>query len=604
MRANGLLSRISVLALAATLVVAFGVVGSAQQATPVPTPAGEANVCSSLVRAALESTDRQCGNTTRHQACYGHILNEALFRAPARQPAFETQGDKADLSDIQRLELSPLDLELEQWGVVLMQVQANLPGSLPGQNVTFILFGDVEVENAVGDPVKIEAVLAEDAAIRIAPGMGRAVIANLAAGTAIFASGRYFNAAGELWVRVGQSVDTQAFGWVQAANVVADLNRLPNVNPNDQAASPMQAFYFRTGIGAPQCIEAPRDGMVVQTPRGAGRINFTVNGIDVGLGSTAYITSPLENENTCVSLITGDAQLRSSDATVFLQPGQRSCVALDENGIADGPPSTPDSFDPNEIALLRPVLDALPDDVVIPDPAPSNTPTNTRVPPTRTATPTPSATATNTPEPPPATAVPTETPTRRPRRTAVPTAGPTLVPTTIPPVASFSFAVSAMQVTFTDASSNSPTSWSWSFGDSTSDSTQNPSHAYPYPGTAGSTMYTVSLQACNAGGCDTATQVIDLPNCNVDTGVTATVNFIPAAGICYGENYTIYPKDAFCSLQAAAGTVTAVSGFGTSASAGQRFFIEDANTGLPFGDFHVPGPGNFSFDVGTGSCGS
>ena len=30
-----------------------------------------------------------------------------------------------------------------------MQLQANLPDTLPGQNVTFLLFGNVEIENAV-----------------------------------------------------------------------------------------------------------------------------------------------------------------------------------------------------------------------------------------------------------------------------------------------------------------------------------------------------------------------------------------------------------------------------------------------------------------------
>ena len=30
-----------------------------------------------------------------------------------------------------------------------MKLQANLPDSLPGQNVTFLMFGDVQIQNAV-----------------------------------------------------------------------------------------------------------------------------------------------------------------------------------------------------------------------------------------------------------------------------------------------------------------------------------------------------------------------------------------------------------------------------------------------------------------------
>jgi hypothetical protein len=37
------------------------------------------------------------------------------------------------------------------WGVVLMQLQADIPDTLPGQNVTFILYGDVAIQNAASD---------------------------------------------------------------------------------------------------------------------------------------------------------------------------------------------------------------------------------------------------------------------------------------------------------------------------------------------------------------------------------------------------------------------------------------------------------------------
>lgn len=187
----------------AAVLVVSGIGGSAltqQVPSPTTTPAAGTGSCTSLVRAAMESTDRQCGDTSRNQACYGHILNTASFRFD-RGFVFEAQGDKAALDQIQTLDLSPLDLELEQWGVVLMQAQANLPDQLPGQNVTFILFGDVEIDNAVGDAVEVPARLIEPASIRIAPGANRAVIANLTPATSLFASGKYFNADGELWVR-------------------------------------------------------------------------------------------------------------------------------------------------------------------------------------------------------------------------------------------------------------------------------------------------------------------------------------------------------------------------------------------------------------------
>ena len=37
------------------------------------------------------------------------------------------------------------------WGVALMRIQANLPDTLPGQNVTMLIFGDVQIQNAGGE---------------------------------------------------------------------------------------------------------------------------------------------------------------------------------------------------------------------------------------------------------------------------------------------------------------------------------------------------------------------------------------------------------------------------------------------------------------------
>ncbi len=59
-----------------------------------------------------------------------------------------------------------------------------------------------------------------------------------------------------------------------------------------------------------------------------------------------------------------------------------------------------------------------------------------------------------------------------------------------------------LTVYFTDLSSGSPTSWDWTFGDGGTDTAQHPTHEY----TAADT-YTVSLQACNASGCDTETKI-------------------------------------------------------------------------------------------------
>jgi PKD repeat protein len=70
------------------------------------------------------------------------------------------------------------------------------------------------------------------------------------------------------------------------------------------------------------------------------------------------------------------------------------------------------------------------------------------------------------------------------------------------PVASFTYSVSNMTYTFTDASTGA-TSWLWNFGDSNTDTVQNPIHTYATNGT-----YTVTLTVINGNCTDTYTVVI------------------------------------------------------------------------------------------------
>jgi len=74
-----------------------------------------------------------------------------------------------------------------------------------------------------------------------------------------------------------------------------------------------------------------------------------------------------------------------------------------------------------------------------------------------------------------------------------------------PPVADFSgnplSGSVPLTVSFTDLSTGSPTSWDWAFGDGGTSEAQHPSHEYTAVDT-----YTVSLEACNAEGCDDETK--------------------------------------------------------------------------------------------------
>jgi PKD repeat protein len=91
-----------------------------------------------------------------------------------------------------------------------------------------------------------------------------------------------------------------------------------------------------------------------------------------------------------------------------------------------------------------------------------------------------------------------------------------------------------LTVYFTDLSTGSPTSWDWTFGDGGTSQDQDPSHEYTSVNT-----YTVSLEACNAQGCDTETKVdyVTVSNQNCHVGAIALVGKYKGTGPPSGRGY-------------------------------------------------------------------
>lgn len=109
--------------------------------------------CPEIVSKALSAADAACKKTGRNQACYGNFNLQATGQPGAGNFTFDKVGDIVNIADVQTLKLSPMSVDSAEWGVALMKLQANIPDTLPGQNVTFLLFGDVEITNAVNSEI-------------------------------------------------------------------------------------------------------------------------------------------------------------------------------------------------------------------------------------------------------------------------------------------------------------------------------------------------------------------------------------------------------------------------------------------------------------------
>lgn len=225
--------------------------------------------CPALVQNALDTIDETCAETGRNQACYGNTLIDLEPQVDAEIDSFSIPGDTVALNDVAMMTLAPLDEVSETWGVALMKLQASIPDTSPGQNVTFLLFGDVVIENAVTD---------------------------------------------------------------------------------DSEFTPMQAFYFTSGIGDAGCEEAPENGLLIQTPDGVEEVLLNVNGANMSLGSTAFLQAgPIEDSEDefelTISVLEGEGTIESYGELQPIPAGSWVRLPADRNFNVIGAPNAPLPYD-------------------------------------------------------------------------------------------------------------------------------------------------------------------------------------------------------------------------------------------------------------------
>lgn len=329
------------------------------------------DVCTTIVRSALQAANAACAGTARNQVCYGNVLGQAIPAEGVSDLHFNNVGDIAPITQIKALQLSPLNEAAHQWGVALMQLQANLPDTLPGQNVTFLLFGDVSIESAVEESVHIASTALASVNVRDHASMNAAVLGTVPEGEAIDITGKHVNKEGEVWLRITFDSHRTRTGWVYGPLFDVTFDQIPDVAPGSLVMNPMQAFYFRSGIGRTTCAEAPDSGVIVQTPHGAGLVNFRINGVDVTLGSTALLSG--SGSDFSVALLEGTGFVESKGVMRQLVPGSETSIHMNPpeanaEAVPDMP-SMPEPIASEKFTVVQDVLSIAPREVRVPQPA-------------------------------------------------------------------------------------------------------------------------------------------------------------------------------------------------------------------------------------------
>lgn len=264
-------------------------------------PATAQETCSALVERALAEVGNNCGGLGRNAACYGYTRVSASFTQEFEAGYFSDPADIAELLTLKTIATAPLNEASGEWGVAVMNVQANLPTTLPGQSVTFLLLGDAQVENAVppeqaftgGTPIPVTTAAFAD--VHSGPARNTNLVISLPPDSPLNADAVSPDNA---WLRVAND---KIGGWIERSLLQpADTSTLPTLT--GESYTPMQAFYFDTGLGTTSCEDAP-NALLVQGPENI-EVALNVNGAEVNVGSTIQLISMREAPEHILSNLT------------------------------------------------------------------------------------------------------------------------------------------------------------------------------------------------------------------------------------------------------------------------------------------------------------
>ncbi len=286
--------------------------------------------CPLFVVDAIERLDDYCDGLDRNNACYGNNQVLAEFADGVTSDVFDQTGDTAPLVDLQTIHTSPLNRDLGYWGISVLNVQANLPDTLPGQATLFLLLGDVTLENAVPNTPMVTpmagltlSTIDQRTNLRIFPDRNATIVNSVPPNGIVSVDS--VNETGE-WVGVlyeGQRLWMTKFALQQPEQAAS----LPVLDPTH--LSPMQAFYLTTGIGNVGCASAP-DSLVVQGPNQVA-VDIQANGAYIRIGSTILLRLIDGNQMQLMTL-SGQAYVDG----VIVPAGFTAYAPLDSEGMVVG----------------------------------------------------------------------------------------------------------------------------------------------------------------------------------------------------------------------------------------------------------------------------
>ncbi len=326
----------------------LAVLGLLWAAGPAWSQSEEPASCPQIVQLALDNSEQFCAALGDDEACYGHVRVEAVPQDGVEAFKFAEEGDIEALINVKSIRLSPMDLINGSWGVALMRMRAYMQYSEP-EPVTFLLFGDVDVENGGTRVAFMDVTTVAATNVRLRPSANAGVIGVLPAGTTTEANGRLEDSS---WLRVVLP-ESGRVGWAYAPNLTSE-EAIEDLNIVDAQASyfgPMQAFFVRSGVDDAACPESPQSGLLIQTPEGVAEVSLLVNEVSIALRATAYMQADPGGDMT-IGVLDGYGWVEAGGQRQPIFAGTQVRVPLGEDLISSGVPSQPEPYSLSTLAAL------------------------------------------------------------------------------------------------------------------------------------------------------------------------------------------------------------------------------------------------------------
>ncbi len=304
---------------------------------------GDEVACNTMIETVLTEVGNTCINLGRNEVCYGNGPVSAILKDDTL--FFDAPGDIIPVEAIETVITRTADPDSSEWGIVLMDVQADLPAE--SDSVRLLLYGGVTMSDAV------EA-SGEQAFCTLTNTSGSNINLRAGPGTA-YRTVDIFDQNTSLDV-FGRSEDEDWFltprGWVAAWLIenVCNIDEMPVRSAEDTVSNfsaPMQAFTVQMDENA-RCQAAPT-GMMIQSPRGQ-TASLMVNNVEMQIGSTAFLTMRDDNSRMIIRTLEGNVVATSGGVSREIVPGMETEVVFDEEG-EPGEPDEPDEFDVEDDVL-------------------------------------------------------------------------------------------------------------------------------------------------------------------------------------------------------------------------------------------------------------